>query len=235
MRVEAAGELAVVRIERPPANALDLELLETVLQTLAQLRVDEPRAVVLTGSGRFFSAGLDVKVLPALEDDGKRSMVEGVNKMFAGWYGLPFPLVCAVTGHAVAGGMVLALCGDVRVASSEAAYGLTEARVGVPYPACAAEILRSELTAVAARRLVLGADMFEPGVALELGLFDELRPPELVEQRAVELATELAEMPGSAYGISKRALREGALERMERALVEVDPVIRFWQERLGPR
>lgn len=234
MRIETAGELAVVRIDRPPANVLDLELLEQVLETLEQLRVDEPRAVVLTGTGRFFSAGIDLKVLPGLDDAGKRTMVEGVNRMLAGWYGLPQPLVCAITGHAVAGGMVLALCGDVRIGSSAATYGLTEVEVGVPYPACAIEVIRGELTATAARRLVLGMGTVEPALALELGVLDELCPPELVEQRALRIGAELASLPAHAYAVTKRALRAGALVRMERALREEDPVIRFWLEQMGP-
>lgn len=233
MRIEAAGEVAVVRIDRPPANTLDLGLLDLVLETLEQLRVDEPQAVVLTGTGRFFSAGLDLKVLPGLDDAGKRRMVEGVNRMLAGWYGLPAPLVCAVNGHAVAGGMVLALCGDVRIGSTAAAYGLTEVDVGVPYPACAMELIRGELTAAAARRLALGMGTVEPALALELGVLDELCSPEQVERRALALAAELAAAPAGAYAVTKRALRAESLARMERALHEEDPVIRFWLEQIG--
>ncbi len=223
----------VVRVQRPPANALDLELLARMLEVLEELRADVPGAVVLAGSGSFFSAGLDVRVLPGLDDDGKRTMVDGINRMLAGWYGFPRPLVCAVNGHAVAGGLVLALCGDRRVGSTEGTYGLTEVRVGIPYPANAIELLRAELTPAAARRLALSCELVDPATAQALGVVDELAPPDQVEPRALELATDLATLPGHAFTLTKATLRGDALANMARAAADVDPVIRFWLEELG--
>ena len=232
--VEEHGDVALVRVDRPPANAMDLELLERLLETLDSLRSADPGAVVVTGSGSFFSAGLDVKVLPGLDDDDKRAMVNGINRMFLGWYGLPRPLVCAVNGHAVAGGMILVLCGDRRIGSSEATYGLTEVRVGVPYPACALELVRAELAPDAARRLALTAGLVDADTAHALGVVDELAPAGQVEPRALELAGELAHLPRSAFALTKAELRAESLERMRRALEETDPVIRFWLEELSP-
>ena len=79
-----------------------------------------PAAVVLTGSGGFFSGGVDLKLAPTLSADEQRGMVAGINRMFADWYGFPRPVVAAVNGHAVAGGMILALCADHRVGSRAA-------------------------------------------------------------------------------------------------------------------
>jgi enoyl-CoA hydratase/carnithine racemase len=234
VEIEEHGDVAVVRVDRAPANAMDLELLERLLETVDSLRSADPDAAVVIGSGAFFSAGLDVKVLPGLDDDGKRAMVDGINRMLAGWYGLPRPLVCAVNGHAVAGGMILALCGDRRVGSSEATYGLTEVRVGVPYPACALELVRAELTPAGARRLALTAGPVDAETALALDVVDELSPPEEVEPRALELAAELAHLPREAFALTKRELRAESLGRMRRAMEDTDPVIRFWLEELSP-
>lgn len=231
--LEPVGDVVVVRIQRPPANALDLELLARMLEVLEELRAGDPGAVVLVGSGSFFSAGLDVKVLPTLDDDGKRTMVDGVNRMLAGWYGFPRPVVCAVNGHAVAGGLVLVLCGDRRIGPTEGAFGLTEVRLGIPYPANAIELLRAELTPSAARRLVLSSEMVDPTTAQALGVVDELAPPGEVEPRALELAAELATLSGQAFTLVKSRLRSGALAAMRRAADEVDPVMRFWLEELG--
>src|SRR5215210_2833632 len=131
--VEAQGEVAVVRVDRPPANALDPSLLAEGEAVATRLRQDEPAAVVLTGAGAVFSAGADLKVLPTLDADGRRAMGEGINRFFAAWHGLPRPVACAVNGHAIAAGLILALCGDWRVGATEGRYGLTELRVGVPY------------------------------------------------------------------------------------------------------
>lgn len=232
--VEEHDDVALVRVDRPPANAMDLELLERLLETLDQLRDADPGSVVVVGSGSFFSAGLDVKVLPILDDDDKRAMVDGINRMFLGWYELPRPLVCAVNGHAVAGGMILVLCGDRRIGSTEASYGLTEVRVGVPYPACALELVRAELTPAAARRLALTAGQVDAETALALDVVDELAAPEEVEPRALELAAELAHLPRGAFAITKSEMRAESLERMRRALEGTDPVIRYWLEELSP-
>jgi enoyl-CoA hydratase len=126
--------VAVVTLARPPANALDPALVAELLTALEQPDRERPGAVVLAGSGGFFSGGADLRVVPALSDDEQAQMVRDVNKLFSGWHELPLPVVAAVNGHAVAGGLVLALCGDYRVASSSARFGLTEAKVGIPFP-----------------------------------------------------------------------------------------------------
>ena len=232
--VEPVGDVAVVRLQRPPANALDLELLARMLEVLEELRDADPRAVVLVGSGSFFSGGLDVKVLPGLDEDGKRTMAEGINRMLADWYGFPRPVVCAVNGHAVAGGLVLVLCGDRRIGPTVGAFGLTEVRLGVPYPANAIELLRAELTPAAARLLALSPGLVEPAAAQALGVVDELAPPEEVEPRALELAADLATLPGQAFTLTKAGLRAEALASMRRAADGVDPVVRSWVEELRP-
>src|SRR6185437_4265626 len=93
------------------------------------------------------------------DEAGQRAMVEGINRMFAGWYSFPRPVVAAVTGHAVAGGFILALCADWRVVSTEGRFGLTELRAGLPYPAAAILTVRAELAPAQARRFVLRADL----------------------------------------------------------------------------
>ncbi len=231
--LEPAGDVVVVRVRRPPANAMDLELLERMLEVLGELRAGQPGSVVITGSGSFFSAGLDVKALPELGLDGMRTMVAGINQMFLEWYGFPRPVVCAVNGHAVAGGMVLVLAADRRIGPTEARFGLTEVRVGVPYPANALELVRAELTTASSRRVVLSAEMMDPQAALELGVVDELVPAAEVEARALEVATGLASLPEHTFATTKRALRAESLERMERAAAGTDPILASWLDE-GP-
>ena len=111
---------------------------------------------------------------PASAWAAQRAMVGGINRLFAGWYGFPRPVVCAVNGHAIAGGLILALCADRRVGTHHGRYGLTELAVGIPYPVVALAVVRAELTVAAARRLALGAELVGPREALELGCLDEL-------------------------------------------------------------
>jgi enoyl-CoA hydratase len=231
IHIEEAGDVAVVRIDRPPANALDLDLLAEGHEVRERLAAEEPGAVVLVGRDRFFSAGMDLKAAPALSAAEQRETVGGINRLFSGWYAFPRPVVAAVNGHAVAGGLILALCADYRVCADEGAQlGLTELRAGLPYPLAAISVVRAELSPGAARRLVLGASLVEPPEALALGVVDELRPHDEVLSRAVELASEMAELPRGSYTIVKRQLRGPAIDALERALGggAGDPALGAW-------
>jgi enoyl-CoA hydratase len=231
LKIEEHGEVAVVRLDRPPANAMDLELLEEGRRCLDDLATAEPGAVVLTGRDGFFSAGVDLKLVPELDADGQRGMVEGINRLFGGWYSFPRPVVCAVNGHAIAGGLILALCGDYRVGvAGDAKLGLTELKVGVGYPVAAMAVVRAELTPAVARRLVLRSHLVGPGEALELGVLDELVDHGGLMPRVVDLAAELAELPPDAYALVKEQLRGGVIP--DRG---VDPLLGGWlsQETTG--
>lgn len=214
-----------MRIDRPPANAMDPELLEEGTRLADELIAEPPAAVVLTGREGFFSAGVDLKVAPTLDADGQRAMVAGINSIFAGWYGFPAPVVAAVNGHAIAGGLILALCADYRVGSTEGKYGLTELKAGLPYPAVAMAVVRAELYAPAARRLVLGADLVGAKEALEASAFDEVAEPDQVLHRATEVARNLSLLPSEAYGKVKQQLRGPVLDA---ALAQPDPLLEGW-------
>ena len=209
---------------------MDLELLAEGHEVRERLAAEEPDAVVLVGRERFFSAGMDLKAAPQLSPSEQRGTVDGINRLFLGWYSFPRPVVAAVNGHAVAGGLILALCADHRVCADEGRFGLTELRAGLPYPIAAISVVRAELSAHAARRLVLGASLVEPPEALALGVVDEVRPVDEVLPRAVEVATELAALPHASYGVVKRQLRGPAIEALERALGSAagDPALAAW-------
>lgn len=209
LSIESRGEVLIVTIDRPPANALDPELLDEGLAVLDHVRSTRPKAVVITGTGEYFSTGIDLKVAARLSASERSRMLSGVSELLAGWYSLPCPLVSAINGHAVAGGLILALCGDYRI-GSDGMFGLTELRVGISYPAAALRIVRAELSASAARRLVLRADLIGQEAALELGIFDELVERGAARERGLELATELASQPPDTYVQTKRALRADA-------------------------
>ena len=221
--VEDRDGIALVRIDRAPANAMDQELLDEGLAVATRLRADEPAAVVLTGRKGFFSAGVDLKFAPTLDAAAQKRMVAGINDLFAAWYSLPRPVVAAVNGHAIAGGLILALCADYRVSGTEGKFGLTELRAGIPYPAVAIAVVRAELDARAARRLVLEANLADAATMHALGAFDEIAPDPL--ERAVDVAAKLAALPGGAYGVVKAQLRADVLARARAA---DDPVAAGW-------
>jgi len=216
--------VAVLSADRPPANAMDLALLEEIVAAVLPFANDPPRALVLAGRPGFFSAGVDLKLAPTYEPEDRRRMVSAINAMALGVYELPCPVVGAITGHAVAGGLVLALCTDLRVASSAGRYGLTEVKVGIGYPQAAIGVVRAELAPHAARRLALGSELLGASECLHLGVFDELAEPDDVLPRALELATSLAAFPREIYARTKRELRAATATRLRAAAAE-DPLL----------
>lgn len=219
--------ILVLAIDRPPANAMDLTLLREIVAAVARVAGEGPRALVLAGRPGCFSAGADLKAVPGYGPAEQREMVTLINAMALGGYELAFPVIGAITGHAIAGGMVLALCADIRVASAGGRYGLTEVQVGVPYPQAAIGVVRAELSPQAARLLALGSELTDAAECERLGVFDEVHDAEDVLPRALHLAERLAKLPPEVYARTKRDLRGPALEQM-RAAVEDDPLLAAW-------
>ena len=219
--------VALLRIDRPPANAMNVELLREIVEAIEQVGGETPRALVIAGRPGCFSAGADLKAVPAYGPAEQREMVSSINAMALGAYELEFPVVGAITGHAIAGGMVLALCTDARVASSTGRYGLTEVKVGVPYPQAAIGVVRAELAPQAARLLALGGELTDAAECERLGVFDEVLDAEDVLDRALHVARRLGALPPEVYAQTKRDLRAPALAWM-RAAVEQDPLLDRW-------
>jgi len=230
IEVSRDADVAVVALARPPVNAINLALAEEAAALLAELdRDDSARALVVTGRGDSFSAGLDLREVPSYDQLQQRKMVEVLNRLFHALYNFRKPVVAAVNGHAVADGLILALACDHRVATSAPSrVGLTEVRVGVPYPLTAMAVVRAELGMTAARTLVLGAENVGPEIALALGVFDELAAPEAVLPRALAVAKARALLPAAAFAHTKRSLRAVALAEMKEAAQGRDPVKHEW-------
>jgi enoyl-CoA hydratase len=219
-----ADGVAALTVDRPPANALDLELLDEIINAVEQVAADPPRALVLAGRKGFFSAGIDLKAIPSYGPEEHRLTIERINAMALGVYGLQCPVVGAITGHAIAGGMVLALGADMRIASSAGRYGLTEIKVGVPFPQAAIGLVRAELSPHAARSLALGNQLVDGAECLRLGVFDEVVAPDAVLHRAMELARELAAFSPDVYARTKHDLRAQTLEQLRAAAAD-DPLL----------
>jgi enoyl-CoA hydratase len=206
--------VTVLTVDRPPVNALDLDLLDELNGALAPLAERPPHALVLAGRPGVFSAGLDLKAIPAYGPDEGRRLVDGVNRMVQLAYGLPCPVICAITGHAIAGGFVLAMCGDHRIAATAGRYGMTEIKVGVPFPVAAIEVVAAELSPGTARALALSGRLVDAQECVRLGAFDEAVAPDEVLERSVALAAELAGVNADTYARTKTQLRAATIARL---------------------
>lgn len=225
--------IAVLTLARPPVNALDVELCTAVAEGLRGPRVDGARAVVLTGAGRVFSAGVDLRSVVSGGAEYPRRLLPALTDMFRMAFTLPVPLVAAVNGHAIAGGCVLAACADV-VLMSEGRIGLPEVRVGVPFPRAAIEVVRQAVGDVGARRLMLGAETVVPAAeAVALGLVARVVAAADLHAAALTAAGELADrMPADTFAHTKRQLQRDAVARMDAHADEDTDATELWVERV---
>ncbi len=203
---------ALVRLDHPPANAIGPALIRRLAGALAGARA-ERRPVVLTGSGRFFSAGLDLKGLPR-DRESMGAFADAFEDFLRDLFSYPGPTVAAVNGHAVAGGAILAASADFRIgAEGDYRVGVSEVALGVAFPAIAFEIVRAALAAPRTADVLLRGRLTGPAGAVESGLLHELAPAADLLDRAVALAEELGALPQRAYRHTKGSLRAEFLDR----------------------
>ena len=203
--------VAVVRLEHGKVNVLDLDLLRALSTTLAGLH--EADAIVLTGAGRAFSAGVDLKRLLDGGADQMEEFLLALDEGLLALYDYPRPAVAAVNGHAIAGGCILVQACDYRIMSG-GTIGVAELKVGVPFPTAPYEILRNAVGQRTAA-LVLTGRTVGPEEALALGLVDETEAPEHLLDRALDRARMLARIPASTFAHTREQLRGEARRRIE--------------------
>jgi enoyl-CoA hydratase len=182
-------------------NALDLALLAELTETFRTL---EAEAVVLTGSGRAFSAGVDLWRMLDAGPGYVRDFLPALTETFLTVFTLGKPVVAAINGHAIAGGAILAAACDHRVMAG-GTIGVTELLVGVPFPASALRILSYAWGDVAARKAVLTGETAGPSDALARGWVDEVVPPEALLDTAVARAR--VAVPPDTYRLTKAQLQ----------------------------
>lgn len=198
--LERKGDVAWLRLNRPEAlNAQSAEMTRDMFARLAELAADESaRAVVLTGEGRAFCTGVDVK---ALGDHGVGlDWFEDWQRIFRQLEQLEIPLIVAARGYALGGGLMLLLTGDYRVAGDDLRTGLSAVKHGI-IPGLAPHRLAESVGMLAARRLALFCDEIDAGEALRLGLVDRVVPPPELEATAQAIAERV-------IGFSRTALKE---------------------------
>lgn len=205
------GGVRLLRIERPPANAINTEFLQALFTAATEAEADDAvRAVIVTGTGRFFSAGLDIKEMQQKGAGELAKLGGGKDGIYRLWR-LTKPTIAMVDGHALAGGAILMLACDFRIASLGAfKIGVTETALGLPLPNGAFQIARYALPPRHARSVILAANSFDPEGARDVGLVDEAVPQETLEARCFALAAKLGSYPSGAWGFQKYLLQAEA-------------------------
>jgi len=209
-----------LRLNRPPVNALSAELLSALREAL-ESAAHKCRAIVISGAPGMFSAGLDIPLLLKLNRNGMGSLWRELYALIKTLANSPVPTCAAITGHAPAGGTVIALFCDWRVAArGDFKLGLTEVQAGIPLPPLLLRALQRQVGARHAERLAVAGLMLSPEQAERVGLVDELASPEEVPERALAWCRNLLALPPRAMSATRRLARADLIALFETASEE---------------
>lgn len=214
--------IRVLRLAKPPVNALGPELVTALRDALDTAFGDGVAALVLAGGPKVFSAGLDVPTLLTLPRDELLLFWRDFFGVASRLARSPVPVAAAVDGHSPAGGAVLALFCDTRImARGPFQIGLNEVQVGLPVPAAIQAILRRHVGARLAERMLVSGEMVDAERALAIGFVDQLCEPGTAEREAIDWCERLLALPRNAMLATRSEARadiaaifadEGALE-----------------------
>jgi len=216
VRIERDGALARLRLDKARGNAIDEALAGDLLAALREVEADAGVAGVLLCSAhpKLFCPGLDLVSLSGYDRPALERFVGLFGELVTALYGFRRPLVAALSGHAVAGGCVLALTADLRVLRRGAQIGLNEVKVGVPLPRWVAVLLRASVPPQALTRVALLGENFGDEAALAAGLVHELAGAEGFEDACAARLRELVDRDAYSLATTKGYLREPVLEAM---------------------
>ena len=222
--------VSVLCLRRAPVNALNPAFMDQIERDLEAMAADPSvRALVLASPFKVFSAGLDLKEMAAYGPEEETAIVDSLNRTFLALYEFPKPLVVAVNGAAIAGGLFFPLAADHTVAVEKAKFGLSEVRVGASFPVSPLEVARAEMTPAGLRTLMLRGRPIDAARAVDFGIVDEIVDPEDLLDRATDAAHDLAAAPAGTYAAIKRQIRGDVIDRMRLAVAEgSDPTRAGW-------
>jgi len=211
------GGYAILRMADGKANAMSLDFCRTLTARFGEIERSGATAVIITGVGRMFSAGVD---LPLLIEGGVpyiKEFLPALSTMLATAFAFPKPVVAAINGHAVAGGCVLACAADERLMARDSGrIGVTELMVGVPFPPAAMEIMRCAVAPEFFAETIFGGETYTPAHAADGGLVHEIIEPAQLMDVAKLVAGKLAALPPATFALTKAQIRAPYLERMAR-------------------
>jgi enoyl-CoA hydratase len=209
--------VAIVRMDDGKANALSVAMIDALLGALERAE-REAKALVLVGRAERFCAGFDLRVMMSGPAEATALLKRG-SELLMRLYAAAVPLVIACTGHAIAGGALVVLTGDVRFGAAGAfKIGLNEVAIGLPVPVLAMELARDRLVATELPRATLTAQMYAPDEALRAGFLDAVVPAEELLARAKQEAARLGAFAAGAFRATKQRLRGATIEHVRGTL-----------------
>ncbi len=213
---EIKKDIAVVALNNGTSNSIDADLVRDLSAALDEIR-NEAKGMVLCGGSKFFSIGLDLPSLIKYDRTEMSDFWYKFNQLTLELYTLPLPTVCVLSGHAVAGGNILALTCDYRFAGNETKkIGLNEIKLGVPVPYLADMLLRQIVSERSATEMLYSGDFMSFAEAQKIGLIDDIFPTDTVVRKAWEKAAGLSASGTRAFAAIKSSRTEAIREKYEK-------------------
>lgn len=217
IQVEANNNITIAKLDRDITNAINLELLGELSDVIEKVKQDgKIRGFVLSSANeKFFSIGFDIPGLYRLKRKEFEVFYKAFNRLCLDLYTLPKPTVAAITGHAVAGGCIIALCCDYRyIAPGRVKMGLNEIKLGVPIP-YPVDCMLSQLVGFrTAREITDAGEFYESDVLLGLGMVDQIVPLEKLQTEAMTKAASLGNHPQNAFATIKKSRTESIVTQI---------------------
>lgn len=209
VRLSHDGDVAVLTLDRPPVNALSAELVSDLDDAIGEVRSSSARAVVVTGAPHF-AAGADIAGFQQLMDAGGTGaeLGEELSNTLSRLSGLALPVIAAVRGYALGGGLELAMACDLRILGEGAKVGQPEIKLGVVPGAGGTQRLPRLVGAGRARDLIFTGRMVDAAEALSIGIADRVVPDDALDDAAMAWARELAAGPTAAIAIAKALIAD---------------------------
>lgn len=226
IEIQANGPVQVLTMSSGRVNAQDVELLEELALAVGDLARSGAGALIVTGAGRAFSAGVDLNRVVEGGAGYTDRLVPALSEAFVAMFCYPGPTVAAINGAAIAGGCVLACACDRRLIGPDAQIGASEVRVGVPFPVAALEVMRYAC-GDRAEEVLLGGRTYRGPEAVASGLAHRVVADDLVEAAVAE-ASDLGAIPADAYRQTKTQLRAPTMARIRAAADSDGEVRRMW-------
>lgn len=232
------GPIRELRLARPPVNALDAALCSALADAVARAADERIEGLILSGSARIFSAGMDVPQLLAYGSERAR-----VRQTWSAFFdaaralaGSPLPVVAALTGHVPAGGCVLALCCDYRIMARSAdparpaTIGLNEVQVGLTPPEGVQRLLRRAVGRQCAERMLVSGSLVSAELAAQIGLIDELSDAGQVGARARDWLSTLLQLPQAPLRRTRAIARADLIAALDPELIQLESFVDAWYD-----
>ncbi len=212
-------EIAVITMDSPPVNAFTDPLIRDFQQALGELENQNVRAMIITGTGKFFQAGGDMnRFLEIKSLEGARDFVLLAQNFMNDIAALPCPVIAAINGYALGGGLEIALACDIRIAASSALLGLPEVRYGILSGAGGTQRLSRLIGTGRAKLMMYTGEPISADKAYEIGLIDMVVEPEQLIVEAEQVARKIAKNSTVAVRHVKKCVDKGIDKPLEEGL-----------------